>query len=375
MKKNILTPLCFGLLLLVAGGMISCSSKDVATSAVPETVAGVELMQVNPQTVPGVFQAVGTVQAAETAQIAPQMMGTIVAVMVTEGSRVTAGQMLARINPAQPQAGLEQAQANLSAAEHEVGAAESAYKLAASTMERYELLHQRKSVSAQEYDEIRQQLQTAAARRDVAKANEAQVKAAVSQAAIGASYTRIRAPFSGVITLRNVDPGALASPGVPLFTLESTARFHLQVSVDESKLQSIRQGQSVPVEIDAIAGKEMAGKVLQIYPAGDASSRSVTVKIELPQNAALRSGLFGRANFSSGQRTSIVIPQSAGVRRGNLTGVYVIGADKIAQLRYVTLGNQFGNRVEVLSGLNPNEMIIVSPDGRELSGKRVEAQE
>jgi multidrug resistance efflux pump len=86
------------------------------------------------------------------------MMGAIVAVMVTEGSRVTAGQMLARINPAQPQAGLEQAQASLSATEHEVGAAESAYKLAASTMQRYELLHQRKSVSAQEYDEVRQQM-------------------------------------------------------------------------------------------------------------------------------------------------------------------------------------------------------------------------
>ncbi len=374
MKKNILTPLCFGLLLPVAGGMVSCSSKNVATPAMPETVAGVALMQVNQQTVPDSFQAVGTVQAAETAQIAPQMMGTIVAVMVTEGSHVTAGQVLARINPAQPQAGLEQAQASLSAAEHEVGAAESAYALAASTMQRYELLHQRKSVSAQEYDEVRQQLQTAAARRDVAKANEAQAKAAVSQAAIGASYTQIRAPFSGIIAQRNVDPGALASPGIPLFTLESMARFHLEVSVDENNVKFIRLGQSVPVEIDAIAGKEMAGKVIQIYPAGDASSRSFTVKIELPQNAALRSGLFGHASLVRGQRTSIMIPQSAVVHHGNLASVYVVGADKSAQLRYVTLGNQFGNRVEVLSGLSLKEMIVVSPDGRELGGKRVEVQ-
>jgi RND family efflux transporter MFP subunit len=164
----------------------------------------------------------------------------------------------------------------------------------------------------------------------VAKANEAQAKAALSQATIGASYTQIRAPFSGIIAQRNVDPGALASPGIPLFTLESMAHFHLQVSVDESKMPSIRQSQSIPIEIDAIAEKEMNGKVIQIYPAGDASSHSFTVKIELPQNAALRSGLFGRANFGSGQRTSIVIPQLAVVRRGNLVSVYVVGADKIA---------------------------------------------
>ena len=374
MKKYISLSLYVGLLLTLAVGMVSCSSKGVATPAAPETVQGVALMQVRTQSVPDTFQAIGTVQAAETAQLAPQMMGTITAVDVTEGSHVGAGQVLARISAAQPQAGLEQAQASLSAARHEVAAAESGQSLAASTMQRYELLHERKSVSAQEYDEVRQQMQAARARLDVAKAGEAQAQAAVTQAATALSFTEIRAPFAGVVTKRLVDPGALASPGVPLFTIESTRRYRLEASVDESSLSSIRTGESVPVEIDSIAQKQMTGKVTQIYPAADTDSRSFTVKIELPKDAALRSGLFGRASFVRGQRTSIVVPQAAVLHQGNLASVYVVGADKIAQLRYVTLGNNLGSSVEVLSGLSPEETIVASPNGRELGGKRVEVQ-
>lgn len=374
MKTSLSHSLSFGLLLPLIAGMISCASRDAAKSTPPETVQGVELLQVHSQTVPETFEAMGTVQAAETAQLAPQMMGTITAVNVTEGSHVSAGEVLARISGAQPQAGLEQAQAGLSAARHEVVAAESGQSLAASTMQRYELLHERKSVSAQEYDEVRQQLQAANARLDMAKAGEAQAKAAVSQAASTLSFTEIRAPFAGVVTKRMVDPGALASPGMPVFTIESTGRYHLEATVDESSLSFIRTGESVPVKIDSISNKQLEGKITQIYPAGDAESRSFTVKIELPKDAELRSGLFGRATFVHGHKSSIVIPQNAIVRYGNLTSVYVVGPDKIAQLRYVTLGNNSGNNVEVLSGLSPEETIVASPNGRELGGKRVEVQ-
>lgn len=374
MKKYISLSLYVGLLLPLAFGMVSCSSKDVATPETPEIVRGVALIQVHSQTVPDIFQAIGTVQAEETAQLAPQMMGTVTAVNVTEGSHVTAGQILARISAAQPQASLAQAQASLSAARHQVAAAESGQSLAASTMQRYELLRQRKSVSAQEYDEVRQRLQAASARLDVAKAGEAQANAAVTQADTALSFTEIRAPFACIVTKRLVDPGALASPGMPLFTVESTGRYHLEATVDESRLPFIRSGESVKVTIDSIANNQLAGKVTQINPAGDAGTRSFTVKIELPKVAALRSGLFGRVNFVRGQRTSIVIPQSATVRHGDLTSVYVVGPDKIAHLRFITLGNNIGNNVEVLSGLSPDETIVASPDGRELGGKRVEVQ-
>lgn len=374
MKKYTANSISLGILVPMLAGMLACKSNDAVRSTPPETVQGVTLLQVHSQTVPDTFEVMGTVLAAETAQLAPQMMGTITAVNVTEGSHVTAGQVLARISAALPQAGLEQAQAGLSAALHEVSAAESAQSLSASTMQRYELLHERKSVSAQEYDEVRQQLQAATARLAMAKAGEAQAKAAVSQAASTLSFTQITAPFAGIVTKRMVDPGALASPGMPVFSIESTGRYHLEATVDESNLSLLHTGESVPVNIDSISNKQFAGKIRQIYPAGDAASRSFTIKIELPQDSALRSGLFGRAAFVRGQRTSVVIPQAAIVRHGNLTSVYVVGTDKIAQLRYITVGSSLGDRVEVLSGLSAGETIVASPDGRELGGKRLEVQ-
>lgn len=374
MKKTISIPLTLGLLLPLAIGISACSSTNPASVSAPETVQGVALLQVHPQTVADTFQATGTVQAAETAQLAPQMMGTITAVNVTEGSRVAAGQVLARISAAQPQAGLQQAEASLSAAKQGVAAAQSGQALAASTMQRYELLHQRKSVSAQEYDEVRQQLQAANARLDIAKANEAQAEAAVAQAATALSFTQIRAPFSGVVTKRLVDPGALASPGMPLFVLDSIGGYRLEVTVDESSLPILRTGEPVQVNIDAIGNRQLTGKIVQIYPAVDADSRSFTVKIELPKDASLRSGLFGRATFTRGQKTSIVIPQSAILHQGNLASVYVVGPDRIAQLRYITLGGTVGSDVEVLSGLSADETIVAAPNGRELGGKRVEVQ-
>ena len=216
--------------------------------------------------------------------------------------------------------------------------------------------------------------QAAAASADAAQAGRSQAKAAVAQAQSGFAYTSIRAPFNGVVTERRADPGALASPGVPVMTVESTGRFRLEATVDEANLRFVKIGGSVPVSLDAYPGESLTGKVTQIVPAADPSSRTFLVKIELPVAKVVRSGLFGRAQFVRGERTAILIPNSAVVRRGALNGVFTIGQDKTATLRYITVGNAVGDRVEVLSGISPNEVVISSPGDRELGGKKVGVQ-
>jgi len=119
---------------------------------------------------------------------------------------------------------------------------------------------------------------------------------------------------------------------------------------------------------------ELKGKVTQIVPAADPGSRSFLVKIELPSDAQLRSGLFGRAQFSRGQRSSFVIPRTAVVERGQLQGVYVLDQNKVAGLRYVTLGKTSGPQVEVLAGLQEGERFVAQPGLLDWSGKRIEAQ-
>ena len=203
-------------------------------------------------TVPDWLEAVGTVRAAQTSQVASQMMGNIVEIRAHEGDRVQSGQVLAIIDDAQPRSAVDQATAALTAAEKEVSAADSDLALAEATLKRYQQLYEKKSVSPQEFDEIKARYQSAEARRDMARAGQAQANAALTQARTSLGYTRIRAPFAGVVTEKKADAGTLASPGMPIFTIEDTRRYRLEVTVDESELRLVRVGQVSPVMIDAL---------------------------------------------------------------------------------------------------------------------------
>jgi RND family efflux transporter MFP subunit len=282
--------------------------------------------------------------------------------------------VLATIDPTQAQAGLQRAEASLSGAQHEVAAAETERALTESTLKRFDTLYQRKSVSPQEYDEVKARYQGALARAEAAQAGAAQAKASVVQAQTAFGYTKVRAPFAGVITERKVDPGVLAAPGMPLLTVEAAGRYRLEATVDEVNLRFVRIGEPVPVKLDAYPVQSLNGKVSQIVPAADPNTRTFLVRIELPSNTTLRSGLFGRAGFSRGDRDSLVIPRTAVVDRGALKAVYVLGPDQVASLRYVTVGQDMDEHLEVLSGLNPNEVVVLAPGDREIGGKRVEVQ-
>jgi RND family efflux transporter MFP subunit len=369
--KRILLLITALTLLIVAFG---CSSDKSATSQAPENAGTVSVFQTANTTVPDELAAVGTVRAADVAQLSAQMMGNVTAVNVHEGDAVRRGEVLVTIDQAQPRAALERAQAALTAAQHEVAAAQSQKDLAEATLKRYETLYQRKSVSPQEFDEVKTRAQSAAANAEAAQAAQAQAKAAVAQAQSAFGYTTIRAPFDGLVTERKVDPGALAAPGMPLLTVESTKQFRLEATVDEASLRFVHMGQTVPVTLDAYPDPPLQGKVTQIVPSADPASRTFLVKIELPRSPVIRSGLFGRAHFPRGQRSALVIPETAVVDRGAMKAVFVVGHDKIASLRYVTVGSPIGDRVEVLSGLAPNESVVLSPGERELGGKRVEVR-
>jgi RND family efflux transporter MFP subunit len=353
---------------------VGCTSERQTVSAAPETVSNVSVISAQAALTPDLVEAVGTLRAAETSQLAAQMMGNIVEIRVREGDRVQRGQVLAVIDDAQPRAALDRATAAEVAAQQEITASESDFSLAEATFKRYQMLYDRKSVSPQEFDEIKARYQAAQARREIARAGQAQAKAALQQARTALGYTHIVAPFDGLITEKKADVGTLASPGMPIFTVEDLRRYRLEATVNESDLGYVRQGQQVSVLIDALGDRELKGKVVEIVPAADPASRSFLVKIELPSDPALRSGLFGRAQFAHGERTALLIPRTAILERGQLQGIYVLDQNRIVGLRYITLGKPSAAQVEVLAGLQAGEMLIANPGGRELSGKRVESR-
>ena len=173
--------------------------------------------------------------------------------------------------------------------------------------------------------------EAAKARRDLARANSAASQAAVAQARTSNGFTLIRAPFAGVVTAKLAEIGNLASPGMPVFTVEDTNTFQLETTVDERGLASVRLGESIPVTVDALGEKSLNGKVVQVLPAADVASRTFLVKIMLPNDAAVRSGLFGRARFPLGPREALAVPASALVRRASMQAVYVLGADQVGE--------------------------------------------
>jgi len=363
-----------GTLVLASLTFVGCSSDQQTANAAPETVSNVSTVSAQSANIPDVVEAVGTLRAAETSQLAAQMMGNIVEIRVREGDRVQRGQVLAIIDDAQPRAALDRATAADLAAQQDITASESDFALAGATYKRYQTLFDKKSVSPQEFDEIKARYQAAQARREMARAGQSQAKAALQQARTGLAYTHIVAPFDGLVTEKKADVGTLASPGLPIFTVEDLRRYRLEATVNETDLRYVRQGQQTPVRIDALGDCELKGRVVEIVPAADPVSRSFLVKVELPSDPSLRSGLFGRAQFARGERNVLLIPRTAVVERGQLQGIYVLDQNRIAGLRYITLGKPSAAQVEVLAGLQAGEVLISDPDNRELSGKKIESR-
>ena len=366
--------LLFAISTLLLFSVAACKSEPNPEASVPETIRNVAVVKAESTQIPDSIPALGTVRATQTAQLSAQIMGSVTRIDVREGDPVKQGQVLVEIDAAQAQAGLDRAQAALSGAQHELLAARTQRDLAASTLKRYSALYERKSVSPQEFDEVRAQQSAASARAEAAQDAVTQAKATVGQAQTAFNYTRIRAPFNGIVTARLVDPGAMAAPGTPLMTVESRGRYRAEVTVDESSLNLVKIGHDIPVSLDAYPDESFNGKVIQVFPSADALSRTFLVKIELPESATLRSGLSARANFSRGTRDIVVLPTSAVVDRGAMKAVYVVNPDHTTTLRYVTVGAAQQNHFEILSGVAAYETVVASPSDREFAGKKIEVQ-
>lgn len=389
-------------LILSVIGTSSCGQKQGPVTMTP-IVQGVKIETVAKQSVDETYEAVGTVRARNSSVVASKIMGSIVAMRVREGDFVRAGQVLveidgreARIQTGKSNAGLvetknalDEVDRSIKAAESDQTAAEANRRFAVSTFHRYQQLLERKSISPQEFDEVRarremadaeaerasRMLQSLQARRRQVTARIDQAQADVAGSRVYSSFTRIAAPIDGVVVSRQADVGYMAMPGVPLLTIESSTDYRLEAAVQESQINTIHLRDQVRVQIDALGGQELAGTVVEIVPAADPASRSYLVKVSIAplsgDQQIIRSGLYGKARFITGQAQAISVPQSAVVERGQLTTVFVVDQSGFARMRLVKTGKTYNERVEVLSGLREGEQIVVDGVTAVNDGSRV----
>jgi RND family efflux transporter MFP subunit len=186
--------------------------------------------------------------------------------------------------------------------------------------------------------------------------------------------------MNGVVVSKQAEIGLLAAPGVPLLTLEDNSRYRLEVSVEDSMLAQIHLGTPSQISIDAVGPQEFSRRVTEIVPASDPGSRSSTVKIDLldvkgspVSRAVLRSGLYGRARFSIGQKKILKVPLKAILQRGQLVSVFLVDSSQILHLRLIKTGKRYGDQFEVLSGLNDGDRIVVEGIERIKEGDRIES--
>ena len=349
--------------------------------------ARVEVAMVKPTTHPEIYEAMGTVLAQTTSILSSKLMGTVRSILVEEGQPVKAGQPLVLLDQRQVSAQLQQAEAALSEARKAEQAAASAQESARAAAElahlnydRYVLMLREEAVTPQEFDTVaarHRQAQAALTQAGsmvaAARSRVQQARAAVAAASVTHKDAVINAAYDGVMVDKLVEVGDLAAPGTPLVKLERTGNFRVDLELPEGHILSVRIGDTVAVRVPGLIDEPLDGIVATIVPAADTKSRSFLVKVRLPDAANLRSGVFARVAVPIGTGRLILVPTSAVVHEGQLTGIYIVDPDQIARFRLIRTGKSLGNTIEVLSGLQEGARFVVTPPPGFSDGTKVEA--
>ncbi|WP_332672655.1 efflux RND transporter periplasmic adaptor subunit [Aromatoleum sp.] len=300
----------------------------------PAAPVGVETVAVVAETVADDVTAVGTLRSNESVVLRPEVAGRIAAIRFREGTPVKRGEILVELDAAVQQAEVQQAKANLALAHANFG--------------RTADLFNRKFLSQSARDEAASQL-------EVARANMALAEARFER-------TRIRAPFDGVVGIRNVSVGDYVKEGDDLVNLEDLATLKVDFRLPELYLAKVRRGQALEVTSDAISGERFDATVAAIDPLINEEGRSVVMRATLPNKGGqLRPGMFARVRLILRERADVaMVPEEALVPApGNVQFVYRVVDDK-AQRVEVTTGARHGTRVEVLGGLRPGDVVVTA---------------
>jgi RND family efflux transporter MFP subunit len=339
--KNALLLAATGLLI---AGLIGCGQEKPATHAAAKEVA-CETATAELTTLPVTVGAVASVEPAVRAHVSTRMMGWVSRIHVREGDAVRAGQALLSIDDKDLRARREQAEAGVREAEAVVANAEA-------TAARFRNLHERKAVSKQQLDDVTTGLERA-------RAGLAQAQAARAEVGVHLGYLNLVAPAAGVVTRRMVEVGDMASPGQPLLYVDQLDRLKVVAAVGERDVSLIAAGDTARIAVTSLDGAVFAVPVARVIPSANPGSRTYDVELYLENpDPRLRPGMFARVDLTTGERRGVLVPRSALVVRGQLTGVFLVGDDGAARLRWIRLGDERDGRVEVLSGLSGGETVV-----------------
>lgn len=368
MKKGISEIIIMTAVILSSLLLAGCGEKvKPGTSAVKrEAVTGITVETVKPSQVDRCFETSGTVAAKTISAVAGRMMGTVTSLRVKEGDRVSAGQLLLTVDDSDVKQKVRAASEGYNEAVKGLEAAKENRNLSDITYRRYKKLYDEKALSGQELDQIETQMKVADIDYQRAEAAVARAGAGLSEAKVYHGFTRVVSPVSGIVTEKKIEVGSMAVPGAPLLTVEDNSAYRIEVSGDESLVGKIRPGMNASVFIESL-NRQLNGRISEVVPSVDPMSRTFVVKIAI-KSEGLRNGLYARVSIPVGKKETILVPGSAVVEKGELAGLYVVGGDSVIRYRLVKTGRSYGDNIEILSGVNPGDSVIVGGVDRAIDG-------
>lgn len=338
------------LVLIVAwlSGVFKAKIEPGRTVAAAEPVTG-EVAAVEQRLVPREIRAVGTIQAVHETSVGSRLLAPVQRVHVTAGQQVAAGDVLVELDKADLMARRQQAAANVDSALSNLTKAEN---------DRERIVRAFQSGAA-----TQRELSDAQRGEEVARAAVQSAEQGLVEVQSQLEYATIRSPIDGIVIDKLVEQGDLARPGQTLVTLFEPNRLQLEAAVPERLAMKLKVGDTVGVEIEAI-DLQCHGQVSEIVPQASPVSRSLLVKVTGPCPPGVISGMFGRLIISEGQREQLLVPASAVRSIGQLQMVQVVSDEKVAHRRFVRTGEIFGDRIEILAGLETGEQVLaVFADG------------
>ncbi|HAH55083.1 MAG TPA: efflux RND transporter periplasmic adaptor subunit [Flavobacterium sp.] len=360
MSKKIIAILSISAVLLTSCG------GDKKEQIAKEPAIAVKVSGVSENNNSPFVTASGKIEAENSANLSTRMMGYVTKIHVKVGQKVGVGQLLVSINNTDLQA--KKAQVDASILQATAG-----YNNAKKDYDRFVNLFKQQSASQKELDDM-------TARYEMAKAGLEGAKQMRNEVISQFSYSNITAPFSGAVTNTFVKEGDMANPGMPLVSVEGATRLQVTAMISENDISSIKKGMTVKVLVKS-SNTTLNGKVSEVSSSATNTGGQYLVKINLDKtDSSVLSGMFVNVQFPIENKTQevqtdrVLVPETALVKQGQLTGIYTIGTGNVAILRWLRVGKNFGTQVEVLSGLSANEQYIVSAEGKLYNGALVSIQ-
>ncbi|MDR7314749.1 multidrug efflux pump subunit AcrA (membrane-fusion protein) [Brevibacillus nitrificans] len=392
---------------LTAVSLITAGCSEASSGTTDESVPVVKTWKVT-STQTGVI-ASGKITAAEEIQVVSKVSGKAAAVNANEGSMVKQGDVLVTLEASEYQQQIVQAQAAIAGAQAKlrdtkagarneqlqqlastVEQAKASLKVAESTYNRMKALFDSGALSAAELEKTTLDLEKARttldqmqAQYDLAKAGPTSDTVAALQAEVSrlnsslelakTNYdnTIVRAPITGIVAKRNVDPGEMAAAGSPLLVLVKMDEVKVEASVPQEQINNVKVGSTVDVKVSSLGGKVLKGNVEFVSPISDANSSSFPVKVRVPnQDGQLRAGMVAEVMLQGQAEQGTKVPSTAVLQKDGKQYIYTVDKDVIHQVE-VTVSGTSGDWATVAAGVNDNDQVVLNPTDKLAEGTKV----